>query len=45
MLVDFCNVQKQLIQTHDSIVKLYKEQSGTEKEPWNGKTKELVSQS
>lgn len=43
MLLDFCNVQKQLIQTHDSIVKLYKDEAGSEEEPWNRKSKELVS--
>ena len=42
MLLDFCNVQKQLIQTHDAIVKLYKDESGSEEEPWNRKSKELV---
>ena len=45
MLLDFCTVQKQLIQTHDSILKLYKDESGSSEEPWKGKSKELVSPS
>ena len=44
MLLDFCAVQKQLIQTHDSILKLYRDETGSTEEPWKGKSKELVSQ-
>ena len=44
MLMDFCAVQKQLIQTHDSILKLYRDETGSTEEPWKGKSKELVSQ-
>lgn len=41
-LVDFCDVQRQLIETHDSIQKLDKEEeSGSEEKPWKGKSKEL----
>ncbi|KAJ7379958.1 Rab3 GTPase-activating protein non-catalytic subunit [Desmophyllum pertusum] len=41
MLLKFCDVQRQLIQTHDSILKLYKEEVGSGDEPWKGKSKEL----
>ncbi|KAM7446520.1 Rab3 GTPase-activating protein non-catalytic subunit [Porites harrisoni] len=41
MLLDFCFVQKQLIQTHDSILKLYRDEAGSTEEPWKGKSKEL----
>ena len=44
MLLDFCAVQKQLIQTHDSVLKLYRDEAaGSTEEPWKGKSKELVS--
>lgn len=42
-LLEFCNVQKQLIQAHDSIVKLYNDESVSQEEPWNRKSKELVN--
>lgn len=42
MLLNFCDVQRQLIQTHNSILKLYKEELGSAEEPWKGKSKELV---
>ena len=42
MLLNFCDVQKQLIQTHNSILKLYKEEVESAEEPWKGKSKELV---
>ncbi|PFX27196.1 Rab3 GTPase-activating protein non-catalytic subunit [Stylophora pistillata] len=40
-LVDFCDVQRQLIETHDSIQKLDKEKPGSEGKPWKGKSKEM----
>ena len=40
--MDFCDVQRQLIETHDSIQKLDKEQPGSEGKPWKGKSKEMV---
>ena len=41
--MDFCDVQRQLIEMHDSIQKLDKEEeSGSEEKPWKGKSKELV---
>ena len=43
MLLDFCEVQKQLIQTHDSILKLYNDELESGEEPWKGKSKDLVS--
>lgn len=43
MLLDFCSVQRQLIQTHDSVLKLYRDEAGSTEEPWKGKSKELVS--
>lgn len=43
MLLDFCSVQKQLIQTHDSVLKLSRDEAGSTEEPWKGKSKELVS--
>ena len=42
LLLDFCDVQRQLIQTHNSILKLYKEEQGSGEELWKGKSKELV---
>lgn len=42
LLLNFCDVQRQLIQTHNSILTLYKEEQGSGEEPWKGKSKELV---
>ena len=42
LLLNFCVVQRQLIQTHNSILTLYKEEQGSGEEPWKGKSKELV---
>ena len=42
LLLNFCDVQRQLIQTHNSILKLFKEEHGSGEEPWKGKSKELV---
>ena len=42
LLLNFCDVQLQLIQTHNSILELYKEEQGSGVEPWQGKSKELV---
>lgn len=42
LLLNFCDVQLQLIQTHNSILELYKEEEGSGVEPWQGKSKELV---
>ena len=42
LLLNFCDVQRQLIQTHNSILTLYKEEQGSGEESWKGKSKELV---
>ncbi|XP_078349429.1 rab3 GTPase-activating protein non-catalytic subunit-like isoform X1 [Oculina patagonica] len=41
MLLNFCDVQRQLIQTHNSILKLYKDELSSAEEPWKGKSKEM----